>query len=841
MDKIGKFEIVKILGKGGMGVVYKGRDPFIERDVAIKVILERALGLPEIKERFYREARSAGKLSHENITVVYEVGEVDGNPYIVMEYLEGEELKKIITNKRDIPLQKKISYAIQICKGLHYAHSKKIVHRDIKPDNIQILKDGKAKIMDFGIAKPEASTLTRTGIMVGTLAYMSPEQIKGTKIDNRSDIFSFGVLFYELLTYKRPFVGDSTTIMYKIVHDEPEKMELQEDDLGNLLQEILMKCLQKNRDDRYRNCAEIVEDLEKLISFKGIQQSIVELLDQGKTLCQQRRPEAVEKFDEILNLDPEHKEAKRLKEECLENIDDVKTVLLNRPKIKPAKVAVKKVVAKPQTPPRKRSRKGVYVFMVLLLLAAGSFVFREQLKDFIEQAAGGKTKIAAKASVSLETVKQEMIRAKSLAGQSQASINALEVFRVAVNFEDRAIKAEKAGNFPEAQSLFAQAGVKYAEAAKAAAKKLDLASFERSATQARQSALRAEKKALRNGAKDMASYKKAKNFLASAGKEFRQGKYELAGSVFASAESFFNRAIKEAADLRRKKMSNQQLISEVNDAKEETTQAKSEADRKNAKSLAREAYDFASGKESEGKNHLNKKRYSRAIGSFQDATLGYRTAFREKDAADKAQKLFQKSDYAQSLKELQAVFVSTPYNGENKKARKLYTDIQRAQFNFSQKIEDAKSASNREDLTAALAFLNALPARDKEMFEVRNLKKTIIAKDQTPPVIQHTADKDYDPQEPIRISATVQDNLEINLVTLYYVKKGTKTYSRGRMQTKGRGSYDFMIPQEYHKGKEIKYYFAALDANSNKKNLATQKKPYKIKSKSKKANIPQIP
>jgi len=196
MDKIGKFEIVEIIGKGGMGVVYKARDPFIERDVAIKVILERALGLPEIKERFQREARSAGKLSHENITVVYEVGEVDGNPYIVMEYLEGAELKKIITEKKNIPLQEKISYAIQICKGLQYAHSNKIVHRDIKPENIQILKDGKAKIMDFGIAKPEASNLTQTGIMVGTLAYMSPEQIKGTKVDNRSDIFSLTAVPY---------------------------------------------------------------------------------------------------------------------------------------------------------------------------------------------------------------------------------------------------------------------------------------------------------------------------------------------------------------------------------------------------------------------------------------------------------------------------------------------------------------------------------------------------------------------------------------------------------------------------------------------------------------------
>ncbi|MCZ6594503.1 MAG: hypothetical protein O6943_06250 [Bacteroidetes bacterium] len=295
------------------------------------------------------------------------------------------------------------------------------------------------------------------------------------------------------------------------------------------------------------------------------------------------------------------------------------------------------------------------------------------------------------------------------------------------------------------------------------------------------------------------------------------------------------------ADLKRTSSKRSQLISQAKGAEEEVIQARSKADAVDAKSLANEAYRYAEGRANEGNQLVTKKDYSSAIKAFQDATLGYGTAVNEKNAADKAQTLFQKGDYTQSLQELDVVFSNAPYKGENKKARKLYTDIQRAQFNLEQKIEDAKSASNRGDLTSALAFLNALPDRDKEIFEIRNLKKTIIAQDQTPPVIQHTADKDYDPQEPIKISATVQDNLEMKEVTLYYVKKGTKTYLQNTMQTKGKGVCDFMILQEYHKGKEIRYYFVAVDANNNKKGLATQKKPYKIKSKRKTTNIPQVP
>jgi len=832
VDKIGKFEITETIGEGGMGVVYKARDPLIERDVAIKVILERALNIPEIKERFYREARSAGNLSHENITVVYEVGEVDGNPYIVMEYLEGAELKKVITEKKGIPLQEKINYAIQICKGLQYAHSKKIVHRDIKPDNMMVSKDGKIKIMDFGIAKPEASNLTQTGMTVGTLAYMSPEQIKGTTVDNRSDIFSFGVLFYELLTYKKPFEGVSPTVMYKIIHEEPDRIELEEHEQVDILQDIVSKCLQKKPEDRYSDCSEIIRDLEEILSLKDIERTIEDLLDQGRTLCMQNDSEAIEKFDQILNIDPEHEEALRLKQECLSNMHDGKTATI----VLPIEVA-----RPPQL--KQNKNKGIYVVVVgALLIIALVFLFRGPIQTFM----GGNTpppeivRETPSPPRDLSALKLELASARSEAEKKQAPVQAAQIFKSALDFEQKALESEKAEQFTEAENFFKSARDKFREAS-AVVISAEIASLADAATSVRKKAVFAREQAQKRGAKDANSFKKGMELLASADNKFNRQIYQNARSEYFAAEDFFKKAIKEVADLKRTSSKRSQLISQAKGAEDEVIQARSEADAVNAKSLANEAYRYAEGRANEGNQLVTKKDYSSAIKAFQDATLGYGTAVNEKNAADKAQKLFQQGDYTQSLQELDAVFVNTPYNGENKKARKLYTDIQRAQFNLEQKIEDAKSASNRGDLMSALAFLNALPDRDNEIFEVRDLRKTIIAQDQTPPVIQHTANKEYDPQEPIEISATVQDNLAINQVTLFYVKKGIKTYAQGRMQTQGKGTYDFMILQEYHKGKEIRYYFVAVDANNNKKNLATQKKPYKIKSKSKTAKIPQVP
>src|SRR6266850_3544871 len=205
ISKIGKYDVVDVLGKGGMGIVYKATDSRIGRMVAIKMMTGGFAENPDLLKRFYREAQSTGMLQHPNIVIVYDLGDQDGNPYLVMEYLEGEPLDKMIAGKRELSMVEKLGFIIQCCTGLNYAHQRGIVHRDIKPANLMVLRNGDCKIVDFGIARVGDNSLTRTGQVVGTITYMSPEQINAQVVDGRTDIFSAGVMLYELLTGVLPF------------------------------------------------------------------------------------------------------------------------------------------------------------------------------------------------------------------------------------------------------------------------------------------------------------------------------------------------------------------------------------------------------------------------------------------------------------------------------------------------------------------------------------------------------------------------------------------------------------------------------------------------------------
>ncbi len=268
MDRIGRYKIVRELGRGAMGVVYHAIDPNIGRPVAIKTIHLGAGRGPEdqerMRERLFREARSAGILSHPGIVTIYDVEQQGDVAYIAMEFVDGPTLDQLLSSPEPLPAAQMFSILGQTAVALDYAHQKGIVHRDIKPANIMIAVDGTAKIADFGIAKiAAAEQMTMTGSIVGTPHYMSPEQVQGQPVDGRSDQFSLAVIVFEMLTGEKPYTGEHlTTVVYKIVAEEPVAPHRLNASLGGAIEAVLRKALAKKPDARYRTCQEFAEALE---------------------------------------------------------------------------------------------------------------------------------------------------------------------------------------------------------------------------------------------------------------------------------------------------------------------------------------------------------------------------------------------------------------------------------------------------------------------------------------------------------------------------------------------------------------------------------------------------
>jgi formylglycine-generating enzyme required for sulfatase activity/predicted Ser/Thr protein kinase len=285
MNKIGKYTIGGEIAKGGMGVLYRAQDPLIGRTVAIKTIrldiLQGTTGKEEALKRFLREAQSVGNLSHPNIVTIYDVGEDEGLIYIAMEYVDGHSLEDLLKQNKKFSLDEIVQLFSQIGAALDYAHRKGIVHRDIKPANILVDANHKVTIVDFGIARTTASTMTQTGMLMGTPRYMSPEQISGKKVDNRADIFSLGAILYELLTQCNPFEGESiTTVIYKIMHAELRPISEFNKQLPAELDGVVRKALARDADARYQTCRELLDDLKKCSLSSGRVDTLNE--NQGK-------------------------------------------------------------------------------------------------------------------------------------------------------------------------------------------------------------------------------------------------------------------------------------------------------------------------------------------------------------------------------------------------------------------------------------------------------------------------------------------------------------------------------------------------------------------------------
>jgi serine/threonine protein kinase len=262
-EKLGRYQIVRELGRGAMGVVYEAVDPTIGRSVALKTVRLDAVSIKaeELSQRFKNEARAAGQLNHPNIVTVYDAGEQDGVLYIAMELLEGPTLQALLAERR-LPVEQAIDIGRQISAGLDFAHAKGIVHRDIKPGNIILASHGFAKITDFGIART-GEAMTLTGQVLGTPHYMSPEQVLGKALDARSDLFSLGVILYQMVTGERPFEGQSmTTVMYKIVHEIPVPAGAIDASIHPGLSAVIQKTLSKSPELRYQSGAELARALE---------------------------------------------------------------------------------------------------------------------------------------------------------------------------------------------------------------------------------------------------------------------------------------------------------------------------------------------------------------------------------------------------------------------------------------------------------------------------------------------------------------------------------------------------------------------------------------------------
>ncbi len=273
LPTLGRYEVLRELGRGAMGVVYLGKDPKINREVAIKTInfdeIEEKM-MATMKERFFREAQSAGALHHPNIMTIFDVGEESNLAYIAMELIDGRDLEAWTNKDKLLPIKDALLVVNTVADALDYAHKHQIVHRDIKPANIMVTKKNEIKVTDFGIARIQSASQTKTGTVMGTPSYMSPEQVAGKKVDGRSDLFSLGVVLYELLTSHRPFTGDSiATIMYNITNSPPTPMSKYRQTLPEFCQQLVEKALHKDMDKRFQTGGEFSKAIKWCINKYG--------------------------------------------------------------------------------------------------------------------------------------------------------------------------------------------------------------------------------------------------------------------------------------------------------------------------------------------------------------------------------------------------------------------------------------------------------------------------------------------------------------------------------------------------------------------------------------------
>jgi tRNA A-37 threonylcarbamoyl transferase component Bud32 len=315
VKNLGKYELLGELGRGAFGIVYRARDPVISRMVALKTMTTSVADNPALLERFYREARSAGSLQHPNIVTIFDMGDEEGTPFIAMELVDGQNLDDVISSRVSVPLSLKLVYAVQACRAFDYAHKRGIIHRDIKPGNVMVNKEGIVKVVDFGIARVLESSKTQTGMLIGTFSYMAPELFHGEHANERSDIWSFGVLLYELIASRRPFCEETpAALMRSICNQEHPSLREAAPDCPADLEAVVHKTLQKSETDRFLSMEDLLLDLDPIC--RRLQaETVAEMLAQTRKLVEQGEfAQARELLRNALRVDPTNLQLRMLSE-----------------------------------------------------------------------------------------------------------------------------------------------------------------------------------------------------------------------------------------------------------------------------------------------------------------------------------------------------------------------------------------------------------------------------------------------------------------------------------------------------------------------------------------------
>ena len=317
LKKLGKYELLEELGRGAFGIVYRARDPILNRMVALKTMTTSVADNPNLLERFYREAQSAGSLQHPNIVTIHDLGDEGGTPFIAMELVDGQNLDQLIEKRSALPVSLKLVYSVQACRAFDYAHKRGIIHRDIKPGNVMVNKEGTVKVVDFGIARALEASKTQTGTLIGTFSYMAPELFHGERATERSDIWSFGVLLYELLAYKPPFSGQSAAaLMQSICLQQPVPLRQVAPDCPEDLELVVHRTLQKSEAERFQTMEDLLLELDPI--RKRLQaETIAGILEQGRQFMEQGEfAQARDLLRNALQVDATNIQARALSEKA---------------------------------------------------------------------------------------------------------------------------------------------------------------------------------------------------------------------------------------------------------------------------------------------------------------------------------------------------------------------------------------------------------------------------------------------------------------------------------------------------------------------------------------------